>query len=181
MKRIFYLIIAIYAASAMLLAGCANLRSSASPSTAVSPDASQITQSQTVQSSVQPSKASGPITEADVPYSGDMVENLLTGINNKDLAKFSRDLDAMMKGYYTEAAFSDFVNLLETKIGSYESKAFAQASNVTQKGVDYTVVIYSAKYTKESEGVIITVSFSDNNGVKQVAGLFLNSPNLRKQ
>jgi hypothetical protein len=183
MKRILFLIITIAALSALLIAGCANLRPSGNPSPEVSANANQSAQSpsQPAQSSVQPSEASGPLTEADVPYAGDMVENLLTGIREKDLAKFSRDLDDTMKSYYTESAFNDFVGLLETKIGDYESKAFGQAAKVTQNSVDYTVVIYAAKYSKESGDVIITVSFSDNNGVKQVAGLYFNSPKLRAQ
>jgi len=121
----------------------------------------------------------GQITEADVPYASDMVDNVLAGIKDRDYAEFSRDFTDDVKSALTEDKINSLADLLESKIGDYESKTFGQAADKAQNGINYTMVVYTAKYTKESGDVIITVSFTDNNGIKQIGGLNFNSPNLR--
>lgn len=166
MKRYIYLMTTVILITMLALAGCGG---NSSPS--LSPSAS---------GAVSPTQSSGQLTEADVPYASDMVDNMLAGIKDKDYAKFSRDFTDTMKSALTEDKLDQLADMLESKIGDYESRTFGQAANVAQNGINYTVIIYTAKYTEESGNVIITVSFTDNNGVKQIGGLNFNSPNLRK-
>ncbi len=126
-------------------------------------------------------KHSGGITEEDVAYAGPMTDNILVGIANNDYAVFSRDFSDTMKAAITKEGFDKLVSFLDTKIGEYKSKAFGQAADVTQNGVIYTVVIYTAKYSDEPGDVLITVTFSAGEVQKKVEGLNFNSPKLREQ
>lgn len=114
-------------------------------------------------------------------YAGPMTENILSGIEQKDYTMFSRDFDDAMKAALPEDAFNSLVDLLSSKIGSYQSKSFGDATETTQSGVDMTVVIYKAKYTNETEDVLVTVTFSGKESSKKVSGLLFNSPKLRQQ
>lgn len=170
MKKNTCIIIAAVLLLCALLAGCSqnNASPSASPGTSAGASAA-----------VSTAQNSGQVTEADVPYASDMVDNMLAGIKEKDYAKFSKDFTDTMKSAMKEDSLNQLADMLSSKIGDYESKTFGQAANVTQGGLAYTVIVYTAKYTKESGDVIITVSFIDNNGTKQIGGLNFNSPNLR--
>jgi len=118
------------------------------------------------------------LKETDVPYAGDMAENLLQGLSQNDYAAFSRDFSDTMKSAIDEDAFATMVDQFSTTIGTYESKSFYQAANTTQNDVDYTVVVYKAKFSEEDE-VLVTVTFSGDEGSEVVDGLFFNSPKLR--
>ena len=121
------------------------------------------------------------ITESDVRYAGPMIDNVLAGIKDKNYAEFSRDFGDKVKDAITETSFNSLSDLLANKIGEYQSKNFGQAANTTQDNISYMVVVYKAKYTKESGDVLITMTFGDSNGVKKIEGLTFNSPNLRQQ
>ncbi|SPF53590.1 hypothetical protein SBF1_6830001 [Candidatus Desulfosporosinus infrequens] len=73
------------------------------------------------------------------------------------------------------------VTTFDSKIGDYEGKTFSGATTTTKDNMTLTVVVYTAKYSKEPNGVQITITFSDSNGKKIIEGLYLNSPNLQKQ
>lgn len=118
------------------------------------------------------------LKESDVSYAGPAMDNVLAGIKDKDLNKFTKDMTDTHKSAYTQDVFDGFVRLLQDKIGDYESKVFAGAAPATEDNVTYTKVIYSAKYTKETGNVIITIVF---DAQQKVAGLFFSSPNLLKK
>lgn len=141
-------------------------------------------QSTTVSNAVPSSSANsgqGVTTESDVSFAEPMVDNMLAGIKDKNYSQFSHDFTDKMKSVMTEDKFGSLVAMLESKIGDYESKTSGQAANTSHNGEELIVITYTAKYTKESGDVIITVSFSDNYGTKQIAGLNFNSHNLRQQ
>jgi S-ribosylhomocysteine lyase LuxS involved in autoinducer biosynthesis len=121
------------------------------------------------------------ISETDVSYAGPILDNVLSGINNKDYEKFSKDFSSQMKDALTKEKFNELVSLLESKIGSYKEKSFSGAANMKKNNKTLTVIVYKAKYSKETKDVQITVTFSDNNGKKIIEGLYFNSPNLQKQ
>ena len=121
------------------------------------------------------------LSETDISYAGPMVDNLLAGIKDSNYTEFSKDFTDTMKGALNQDNFDALVTMLQTKIGDYQSRSFSGASATTQNNTNIMVVVYKAKYTKETGDVVITVSFSDNNGIKQIAGFYLNSPNLQKQ
>ena len=120
------------------------------------------------------------LTEADVSYGSEITDNVLQGIKDKDYNKFARDFSDTMKNAITEQSFNSLTGNLNTKIGDYKSKTFSGASKTKKDNKEYTVVVYKAKYTKETGDVLITITFSDNNGKKMVDGLFFKSPNLAK-
>ena len=119
------------------------------------------------------------LKESEVPYADDMVENLLQGMEQNDYAMFSRDFSDEMKAAIDEDAFDAMVESFSTIIGAYESKSFYQAANTTQDDIVYTVVIYKAKFTDEEDDVLITVTFSGEEGSKVIDGLYFNSAKLR--
>ncbi|QAT40897.1 DUF3887 domain-containing protein [Clostridium sp. JN-9] len=120
------------------------------------------------------------LTEADVSYGSEITDNVLEGIKDKNYNKFSRDFSDTMKNAITEQSFNSLTGNLNTKIGDYKSKAFSGASKTKKDNKEYTVVVYKAKYTKETGDVLITITFSDNNGKNMVDGLYFKSPNLAK-
>lgn len=120
------------------------------------------------------------LTEADVSYGSAITDNILEGIKDKDYNKFARDFSDTMKKAITEQSFNSLADNLNAKIGDYKSKTFSGASKTKKDNKEYTVTVYKAKYTKETGDVLITVTFSDNNGKKMVDGLFFKSPNLTK-
>jgi hypothetical protein len=119
------------------------------------------------------------IKEADIPYADGMAENILQGIKANDYAMFSRDFGEKLKAAINEDAFSGMVAQFADTIGTYESKAFAQAANTTEDDVEYTVVVYKAKFTKEDSDVLVTVTFGGEDDSRTVEGLFFTSPTLR--
>lgn len=119
-------------------------------------------------------------TEQDVPYAGDMLENVLAGIAGDDYETFSRDFTDDMKTAIPEDSLTAFAAMLKEKIGDYQSKTFAGAAEKTEDGVRYMSVVYSARYSGETADVIITINFTEENGTQKVAGFFMTSPNLRK-
>lgn len=126
------------------------------------------------------SASTGDVTlaEADVAYAEPLVDNMLAGIKDKDYAEFSRDMTDTMKSSMNEDSFNSLVELLASKVGEYESRSFGQAANTTQNGVQYTVIIYTAKYSDEPDDVLINVILS---GEKKIDGLYFNSPKLSEQ
>jgi hypothetical protein len=124
--------------------------------------------------------AAKPLQETDVGYAGAMLDQVLSGIRDKDYAAFSKDFGNDMKAAMPEDSFNTLTDTLETKIGDYESRSFFNASQTSSKGIVYDVVVYKAKYTLESGDVTVTISFCDENGAKVVGGLFFNSSNLAK-
>lgn len=120
------------------------------------------------------------ITEADISYAGPMVDNMLAGIKDKDYKEYTKDFSSVMLKAVTEDSFNQLVDLVQSKIGDYQSRTFSGAQNTKSNGVDMTVVVYKAKYTNETSDVLITVTFGEENGAMKVMGFFLNSPNLRK-
>lgn len=121
------------------------------------------------------------VTESDINYAGPMLDNILTGIKDNNYEEFSKDFSSQMKNALTQDQFSALVTFLDSKIGDYEGKTFAGATNTSKNGKTLTVVVYKAKYSNETKDVLITITFGEDNGKKTVDGLFFKSPNLEKQ
>lgn len=91
-----------------------------------------------------------------------IVENMLQGLKENNYTKFSQDFNDKMKSSMTEASFKDLAAMLNQKIGTYSSKTLWK----TQKDNNFTVLIYKAKFDKESGDVITTVSIDFTYGWK---------------
>ncbi len=119
------------------------------------------------------------LSESDVPYASNMVDNMIAGIETGDYAAFSRDFSDTLKKAMDEDAFAALAETLSSTVGDYESKSFSQAADSKKDDIDYTVVVYKAKFSNEDADVLMTVSFSGAQGSKKIEGLFFNSPKLR--
>ena len=119
------------------------------------------------------------LSEADVPYAGPVIDNILQAIAAKDYGKFSLDFSENMKTGIGEKDFSALAAKMETRLGRYEAKSFLSAAPAKNPNVDLTIVKYRAKYSNESD-VTITVYFSDTGVKKLIEGLLIDSPALDK-
>lgn len=120
------------------------------------------------------------LAETDVKFAGPLTENMLQAVEKGDYAQFSKDFSAELKNAITEESFKTLCTSFSEKIGKYESKKFAAATENKKEEKLYKTVIYKAKYSKEEKDVQITASFSENDGKMIVEGIFFKSPNLIK-
>ena len=109
-----------------------------------------------------------------IDFSAVASENYLIAINNRDFNSFSVNLSKDMMEVLPEKEFLSFADQLEAAIGTYEpgSKKLTQ----TTKESGYIVMIYNARYTREPEEVIITISLQKIEGEIKIAGSWFNSP-----
>jgi hypothetical protein len=110
-------------------------------------------------------------------YARDITENILQAINSNNYAMYSKDFDQGMKQALTQEVFDQVKSTITKKVGSYEpgSLQFVQAVSQTP----YVAVIYSTKFTNETDNVTVTISFHSVEGKYLVGGLYFNSPKLR--
>jgi hypothetical protein len=71
--------------------------------------------------------------------------------------------------------------MIKEKIGEYISKSLYKAEKITEKDNEFISAYYTAKFSNELEEVYVKVVFSEVDGKKYVAGLWFDSPNLRKK
>ena len=112
-----------------------------------------------------------------INFSARATEDYLIAINNRDFRSFSQNLNKDMKEVLPEKEFLTFVDQIEGIIGTYEpgSKKLDQ----TKKDSGYIVITYNARYTGESEEVIVTISLQKTGDKIEIAGSWFNSPKLR--
>ncbi len=112
-----------------------------------------------------------------INFSARATEDYLIAINNRDFRSFSQNLNKDMKEALPEEEFLTFVDQIEGIIGTYEpgSKKLDQ----TKKDSGYIVITYNARYTGESEEVIVTISLQKTGDKIEIAGSWFNSPKLR--
>ncbi|MCK5566762.1 MAG: DUF3887 domain-containing protein [Actinomycetia bacterium] len=112
-----------------------------------------------------------------IDFSARATEDYLIAINNRDFSSFSRNLNKDMEEASPEEEFLTFVDQIEGLIGTYEpgSKKLDQ----TKKDSGYIVITYNARYTGESEEVIVTISLQKTGDKIEIAGSWFNSPKLR--
>jgi len=120
------------------------------------------------------------IRENDVAYISVVVDRIMQGIMESSYEKFSQDLNPTMKNAFDVTAFMNLKTMLDEKVGPYQSKKFCRAFKENKDNRFYTTVIYNAKFARETTAVVITITTEELNGEIKVAGLYFNSPNLRR-
>ena len=120
------------------------------------------------------------LAEKDVEFAAPLTESMLQAVEKVDYAKFSKDFSDELKKAITEESFKTLCDSFSEKIGKYESKKFAAATENKKEEKLFKTIIYKAKYTKEEKDVQITASFSENHGKILVEGIYFKSPNLIK-
>ncbi len=106
-----------------------------------------------------------------------MVENLLTGRNERNYEKYSKDFSEEMKKAVDETKFLESIESIEKKIGKYieNSKKFFIAS----KEKNFIIVTYKAKFTEENNLVTVRIVFEKKEDVWKISGEWYDSPKLR--
>ena len=115
-------------------------------------------------------------------YADGMTENMLLAYNEDNYEQYIADVNSQFKAAVTEDKMKEGNEMIRGKIGDYVpgSKKFKDAVKTSQKEQKYLVVRYNAKFTDESEDVLVTMIFDDNEA-HEVGGIFFNSPKLREQ
>ena len=109
------------------------------------------------------------LEESDVPYAAPLVDNVLSGIEGRDYATFSRDFSDAMKDAIGAEGFPSVVAKMDDALGKYESRNFLGATKARAKGKDYVIVKYAAIFEKEDKAKI-TIYIGDADGKKQIEG-----------
>lgn len=115
-------------------------------------------------------------------YADGMTENMLLAYNEDNYEQYIADVNSQFKAAVTEDKMKEGNEMVRGKIGDYVpgSKKFKDAVKTSEKGKKYLVVRYNAEFTDETENVLVTMIFDDNEA-HQVSGIFFNSPKLRQQ
>ncbi len=110
-------------------------------------------------------------------YADQITENIMSGMNENNYSKFSRYFDKITKNAMSEKIFNEESAEIKSLIGNYTSKEFLEVELQNQ----YKIFYYIARFTKETENVIIKVVFQNIEGKVKVSGLWLDSPKLREK
>lgn len=115
-------------------------------------------------------------------YADDITENMLLAYNEDNYEQYIADVNSQFKAAVTEDKMKEGNEMVRGKIGDYVpgSKKFKDAVKTSEKGKKYLVVRYNAEFTDETEDVLVTMIFDDNES-HQVSGMFFNSPKLRQR
>lgn len=117
-------------------------------------------------------------TEEVRNYSDSILENILAAGNKDNYTDYSKDFSENMKTALNEDLFNKNNSLIKDKIGKYVSKEFIKVNTKKEKGIDYVVAIYNAKYSNEPQGAIVSITFKKDDNSHKVEGLFMTSPKL---
>jgi hypothetical protein len=121
------------------------------------------------------------VSESDAKFANNIVENMLIAENNNDYNKFTEKFSNTVKKAFTKDEMNKQYKIVNSKIGNYipNSKKFKQATEVSQNGNKYIVIIYDVKYKNEPGETTLTATFDDDNK-HEVENFFISSPKLRK-
>lgn len=97
-----------------------------------------------------------------------IVDNLMTGFNQGNYAKFSKNFDATMQETIHEKKFQEVRQDLLKKWGKYQSKKYLGFLN--QK--EYTLVLWKAAFADTARDVLIKLVLSKRQDKVYVAGLW---------
>lgn len=122
---------------------------------------------------LQDKSLTGSERQAVLTYTEPMTTNLLTAIDDRDYAAFSRDLDDKMKSAITADGLIAMRAKVSDKIGKYISR---QVTSVTPSG-NFITVIYTARFEND-DPVTVRVSFEAAEP-HRISGLFFDSAKLR--
>ena len=112
-----------------------------------------------------------------IDFSARASEDYLIAVNNRDFNSFCENLSKEMKDAFPEESFLEFTDQIEESIGTYEPNSKKLVKTAKESGV--IVTVYNARYTGESEDVIVTIVLQKVDNKIKIAGSWFNSPKLR--
>lgn len=111
-------------------------------------------------------------------YADPMVENMLQGMNEDNYEKFSKDFGPLMLDALSKENYDVIIKTqIKDIIGNYESKELAKVDKASQGDKDYTVLIYKARFSKETSDVAVTIYLTEGENPK-IETLLFNSPKI---
>jgi len=119
--------------------------------------------------------ACGGVPEPD--YAEPITEELLQAMEAEDYAGYTGHFNEEMLQAVTEPVFMEVITTIKAAIGSYQSKEFWKT---VDEGA-YKSVYYRAKFSQETENVIVRVVFQEIDSEVSIAGIWFDSPMLRGQ
>ena len=122
---------------------------------------------------IEPRVLEDPEQQTVLDYAAPASENVLAGLIARDYSQFSRDFSDSMKEGMDETAFKDLLNMLDSKLGAYQSNDLV---TVLQDD-NYSTVVYRLTYEKDNQ-VTMRVVF-DKSDPHLISGLWFDSPELR--
>lgn len=123
---------------------------------------------------IEPVVLEGDASQEVLTYAQEPAENLLEGLLARDYEQFSRDFSENMRQGMNEQAFADLLTMLDTKLGTYQTRNLI---TVLQDD-NYSTLVYRLIYDMDNE-VSMRVVF-DNAEPHQISGLWFDSPKLRE-
>jgi hypothetical protein len=111
---------------------------------------------------------------AEPEYANQMTESALKSVSDGDYAKFTEYFSPAVKMLMTEVDFYEKCQQVKDAIGDYIDKEFWKTG--TEEG--YTNVYYKARFSEESEDVIVWVRFEEREGETYIYDFELSSPKL---
>jgi hypothetical protein len=109
-------------------------------------------------------------------YARQMTESTAQAMSGGDYAAFTQYLTPEIKDALTEEDFNQISQQIRDAIGEYIDMEFWKA----QPSREDTLVQYKARYTDETEDVIIKALFTEIEGQTYIAGFVFDSPKLRE-
>jgi len=97
-----------------------------------------------------------------------ILDNLLTGFNEGDYQKYSKDFDPTLKESLPEAKFKQVRSEILQKIGKYQSRKYLGFLNQNQ----FTVVLWKGKFSDTASDVLIKLVSSKRPDKVVVVGLW---------
>ena len=97
-----------------------------------------------------------------------IVDSLLTGFNQGDYAKFSKDFDKNLRETIHEKSFEQVRGDLLKKLGQYKSKKYLGFLNQQ----DYTIVLWKGTFADTKSDVLIKLVLRKSDNKVSVAGLW---------
>jgi len=97
-----------------------------------------------------------------------ILDSLLTGFNQGDYAKFSKDFDKNLRETIHEKSFEQVRGDLLKKLGQYKSKKYLGFLNQQ----DYTIVLWKGTFADTKSDVLIKLVLRKSDNKVSVAGLW---------
>ncbi len=108
-------------------------------------------------------------TDAEVKAAAEpLLDNLLSGFNDGDYARYSRDFDATLKEAIPEKKFQDNRRALLQKLGKFQSRQYLGYLNQNQ----YSVILWKGRFAGTPDDVLIRLVASKRGDRLVVIGLW---------
>jgi hypothetical protein len=104
-----------------------------------------------------------------------IIDTILTALNEKNHAKYTKDFNGSMKSAYPNDVFMKTHDFLTSRLGRYISREFFKINKMNQ----HYIVFYRAKFSKAQDSVVVRLVLERIDNQLKVVFLSYNSPLLQ--